>query len=252
MLPPTRSRLPLALLGVATLVLGCGQGLFDRGRLPRDAGQTVDLESEPPMGSEAGIPVGPDAGTDTGSDTAADAEPDSGPDICADASPTDAGINPISRVVDENGAELFLDEARLTIGPGTFREPTLVTLCKILVIDHTGAYGPVFEISVPAPGLFRQVAKLTLQVPFIGANQAVLALGTLDPGLSLAAQQWVPVSDSTLSPDQTSVTGSVTGFGNANVLQYGAVVRCPPTVCPSGQACNAGACQQCPTGSVCK
>jgi hypothetical protein len=222
-----------------------------------DASPVVDAEPEPPTGSEAGLPAGPEAGPDGFgfADAVADGTPgpdaDGGPEVRADAVVTDAGVNPVSRVVDDNGADIYLDEAKLSIGPGTFREPTLVILRKFLSVDHVGAYGAVFEISVPSPGLFRQDAKLTLQVPPIGANQPNLVLGTLDPGLSLAAQQWVPVSLSALSPDQTSVTGSVTGFGNASILQYGAVVRCPSTVCPSGQACNAGACQQCPTGSSC-
>ena len=262
MLPPTRFRLTDALLGVtATLMLACGQGLFDRASVSGDAGEAMDFEPGPPAGAEAGPPTAPDAAPDAGSPSGPDAGPPSGPDAYADAGPDapaeadpDAGISQISQIVDENGAVLTLDEATLTIGAGTFQRSTQVTLRKRITIDYAGAYGPVFEISVTSAGLFRKDAKLTLKTPdpSIGANQANLVLGTLDPSLSPAKQQWVWVSDSILSPDQTSVTGSVTGFGNASVLDYAVVLRCTDqSECRSGEACNAGVCQQCPTVSGC-
>ena len=215
----------------------------------------MDVDPGPPPGSEAGPPTDPDAGPDASRDASTDAGTDAGSDAGADAHADvvpDAGFPSIKQTVDQKAAELTLDGATLTIGAGTFRGSTLVTLLELPGIDHAGAYGPVFEISVPSAGLFQQVAKLTLPVPSIGANQANLVLGAFDPSLPLAAQLWNPVSDSTLSSDQTSVTGSVTGFGNASALQYAVVLRCTLTSqCRSGEACNSGACQQCPTSSVC-
>ncbi len=251
MLTLIRSRLTDVLFGVAaTFVLGCGQGLFDRASVLGDAGEEADFEAGSSAGLDAGPPAGSDAGPPAGPEAGPDARKDAGPDAAADVDP-DAG--PISQLVDLNGAVLTLGEATLTIGSGTFRDPTQVTLRKLLSIEYAGAYGPVFEISVPSAGLFRAVAKLTLKtpVPPIGA-QANLVLGTLDPSLSLADKQWIWVTDSSLSPDQTSVTGSVTGFGNASVLDFAVILRCAQTAdCRSHEACNAGVCQQCPTSSVC-
>ena len=268
MLCPTRCRLTAVLFGAMFLLAqGCGQGIFDHAVLSEDAGEPEDADLAPPMGLDAGIPSDPDAALDAapeaGQDTVPDTVPDAGRDVGREVSEVagpdgrtnlspDGGVT--QKIVDDSGDELILDEAKLTIGPGTFQNATLVTLRKIASIDHSGAWGPVFEISVSGVGLFRQVAKLTLQVPFIGANQQYLALGMLDPSVSVAVQQWVPASDSRLSLDQTSVTGSVTGFGTTSVLQYSAVVNCTTpgvVLCQAGEACNAGACQQCPTGSTC-
>jgi hypothetical protein len=179
--------------------------------------------------------------TDTASDLGTDGRADAGPDSCG-----------ITKIVDESGAEMSLDQATLIIGPGTFRDPTPVCLRELPTIAHTGAYGPVFEVSVPSSGLFHQDAKLTLQVPSIGANQANLVLGALDPSRSAPDQQWYPAQYSILSPDQTSITGSVTGLNTASVYRYAVVLQCSLTAqCRSGEACNSQVCQQCPTSSVC-
>lgn len=157
-----------------------------------------------------------------------------------------------AQTVDRNGADIYLDEAHLTIGPGSFQKPTTVTMQRLAAIPHSGAWGPVFQLSVPAPGLVREDLTLALQVQDIGANQPNLTLGFLVPSLPLDQQQWQVVSGGSLSADETSVSGPVTGFGNSSVLQYAAVIGCPPTTtCPPTQACNSGACQQCPTGSSC-
>jgi hypothetical protein len=158
----------------------------------------------------------------------------------------------VTQTVDNNGAELYLDGAHLSMPPGVFRFPTQVTIEIIPSIEHAGAYGPVFQISLPAPSLIRQVPTLTLSVPSIGANQPSVVLGVLDPSLPRDAQQWTPAQNSVLSADQQSVSGLVTAFGNASLVYYAVVVGCPPvTTCPSGQSCNSGTCQQCPTSSPC-
>jgi hypothetical protein len=204
------------------------------------------------VGPEAGTLAGPEAGRPEGPD--AYAYTDAGPDAPAAAdADSDAG-NSQSWDVGPNGLVLTFGDATLTIGAGTFQSQVQVTLRKRLFIDYAGAYGPVFEIEVPAAGLFRKVPKLTLKTPGppILPNQANLVLGTLDPNLSLANQQWVWVSDSSLSADQMSVTGSVTGLGNASLLDYAVVLRCADqSECRSGEGCNAGVCQQCPTVSGC-
>lgn len=162
------------------------------------------------------------------------------------------GETQVTKSVDVDGATLVLAQAQLVIGPGTFDSATLVTLRRIPALAHAGAYGPVFEVAVPSANLFRQDPELELKVPDIGPNQIDLAIGVLDPSLSLAEQQWVPISSSQIDPTLTILAAPVQGFANLDRLDFGAVVRCPPTVpCPSGQTCNSGACQACPTGATC-
>jgi hypothetical protein len=160
------------------------------------------------------------------------------------------GSAEITRLIDRAGGEISLGQARLLIGPGVLLDPTAVTLRRIPSVEHSGAYGPVFEIQIPVPGLFQHDPTLEILVPSIGINQASLTLGVLDPSLPPDVVQWVPISSAHLDPTQTLVQGPVQGFANKPVLQFGAVVRCAQlTVCPEGQACNSGACQQCPVGS---
>jgi hypothetical protein len=158
----------------------------------------------------------------------------------------------VTKTITSDGGVLVLGQARLVMGPGTFAAPTEVTLRRIPAIAHAGAYGPVFQVDVPSSNVFRQDATFELQVPSIGANQPSLALGALDPTLSLDVQQWVPVFGSGLDASQSLLTGSIPGLSTMTTIQLGAVVSCPPTTaCPAGQACNSGACQVCPTGSPC-
>jgi hypothetical protein len=163
-----------------------------------------------------------------------------------------AGQITVTETITSDGGKIIVGQAVLVMGTGTFNAPTQVTLRRLPGIAHAGAYGPVFEISVPGPDLVRQDATLELMVPFVGDNQSSLVLGALDPGLSLEVQQWTPISDSGIDPTLTRVTGKVQGLTTKTTIDIGAVVKCPAAVpCPAGQACNSGACQQCPTGSPC-
>jgi len=163
-----------------------------------------------------------------------------------------AGQATVTKTITSDGGTIVLGQAVLVIGLGTFNGPTQVTLRRLPTVAHAGAYGPVFQISVPNADLFRQDATLELMVPFIGNNQPDLVLGALDPSLPLAQQQWTPITDSRIDPALKVVTASVQGLSSRTIIDIGAVVRCPASVpCPAGQACNSGACQQCPTGSPC-
>jgi hypothetical protein len=255
-MPSPSNSLPSTALFVVAVILmpGCGKGLFDRtillmsdARAPtyQDSGNEPDNDASPDAGTA-------DAITDADVDASvADAVKDVGNDADSGSIPV---VEVTTKTVDDRGDDLYLAEAHLIIGPGTFRERVSVTLRRITSVNHAGAVGPVFEISVPSSGLFRQDATLTLQVTTdIGQpNQSNLVLGILNPNLSLAMQQWVPAASSKYNPEPPSVTGLVTGFGNSSVLQFAAVILCvPTTTCPTGQSCNAGACNQCPTGSPC-
>ena len=258
-----RPWLTAALLGaVAMLVQGCGQGLFDRASALADAAAIYDGEIEailPPM-DDAMIPVDDepkppvDDVAKPNEDLPKPQDDGSNQPVSDDGKPAD---DVVVQTFDANGGPpLTLGSATLTIAPGTFKDPVQIKIRQIGSIEHTGAYGPVFEISVPAPHLFRQTPLLTLQVPDLSPNQSFLpyaALGTLDPSKSLADQQWVPTETdgSSLSSDQKSVSGSVTDFDNLTVVQFGVVIGCPTMTCPSHQACNSSACQQCPTLTNC-
>jgi hypothetical protein len=243
------------------LMQGCGQGLFDHARVLEDAAATYDGEVEavilpPTYDTAAPVDDGPKPPVDDvakpNDDLPKPPDDGSNPSVCDGGNPADN-----VQTFDSNGGRLTLGSAMLTIAPGTFKDGTSVQICirQIESIAHTGAYGPVFEISVPVPHLFRQTPLLTLQVPDLSPNQSFLpyiALGTLDPSKSLADQQWVPASESSLSSDQKSVSGSVTDFENLTVVQFGVIVGCPSAMmCPPHQACNSSACQQCPTLTNC-
>jgi len=265
-----RPWLTAALFGaLAMLVQGCGQGLFDRASPAADAAAEdgeMDATILPPTDDTAPLTEdGPKPPVYDGGKPSDDLPrpPDDGPKPSDDLPkpPVDDAGKPIDDIVvqtfDNNGGQLTFGPATLTIGPGSFKDktPVQVSIRRIDSIAHTGAYGPVFQISVPAPHLFRQVPKLTLQVPDLGTNQSFLpnvALGTLDPGKSAADQQWVPAYDSSLSSDQKTVSGSVTDFENLMDVQFSVVVGCPSAMmCPPHQACNSSACQQCPTLTNC-
>lgn len=254
-----RIPVPATLLcAVGLLVPGCGKGLFDSASVLGDAGPTDDAEAD-----AVGVPPTEDAAPpfDVGSKPPFEDVGKTGDDALK---PTDDGLKPpsddggtatedsVSRTFDANGGVLTLYPATLTIGPNSFKDRTSVqvTMRRLDSIAHTGAYGPVIEITVPAAHLFRQVPQLTFQVPDLGSNQSFLpaaALGTLDPGRA-PAEQWVVVYDSALANDQKSVSGSVTDFENLTVVQFAVVLRCPTDHgCPAHQACNSTACQQCPT-----
>jgi hypothetical protein len=241
-----RLGLAVALWGAgAGLVQGCGKGLFDRASVLADSavgqggGEGGDVDG--------GILPSPDD---------APGPTDNGPRL----PPPDGDKPPdeVTQVFDANGGQVTLGAATLTIGPGSFRDstPVQIVMRRFESIPHAGAYGPVFQISVPAPHLFRQLARLTLQVPDLGPLQSFLpsvALGTLDPSHALVDQQWIPTYDTALSSDQKTVSGSLTDFENQTVVQFAVVIGCGAGAmsCPPGLACNSSACQQCPTLSNC-
>jgi hypothetical protein len=267
--PLPRPRQTAMLLGAAALfTLACGQGLFDRARAVdasqisdtgSSAGPDAGMEGVPDAGVEATPDVGAETARDAGQETAREAGMEGGPDTGTQTGPDvggeeagDGGIEETSLTVDRNGGDIYLDEAHLVIGVNTVTSATLVILRRIPSIPYTGAWGPVFEIEIPAAGLFKHDPKLTLQVQDAGIYHPSLALGSLDPSRTLADQQWVPITDSVLTPDQSSVTGPVVGFNANSILQFAAIIRCGGTAqCPSKQACNSGACQKCPTNSPC-
>jgi hypothetical protein len=258
---PTAALLAAALL----LVHGCGKGLFDHASAAADAAvpdpddaadtgaaPTDDLIKPPEDAVKPGNDAKPTEDAPKPPDDSMPPPPEDAKEPPAPVDSSTQVIDEVTKTIGTNGGQISIGGAVFTIGQGTFTAPTQVTIRELTGIDHTGAYGPIYEITVPAAKLFTKEGVLTMQAPNVGDNQTNLAVAILDPGLSITNQQWVPVYDSKLSDDQATLTGSVTGFGNTNVLLLGAVIRCPTsTPCPSHQLCNASACQQCPTLSYC-
>jgi hypothetical protein len=265
-----RTILKAALVGVvATVAHGCGQGLFDRGSLAGDAGTKYDPDGNvtpPPDDAGGGPPdavkppedskVVEDAGKQPTDDAgrpedALNPQNDDGPK----APSQDVGtqlIDQTSKTFTVDGGTLSLGPATLTVAPGTFRTPTQMTMRELAGIDHSGAYGPVFEISAPSGTTFSLDVGFTLSAPNVGDFQPNLELGMLNPTLPLADQQWFPPQYSKLSDDQKTLTGPLTEFQKTNILDVGAVLKCgTKSDCPPRQACNSGACQQCPTLTSC-
>jgi hypothetical protein len=225
---------------------GCGRGLIDYLRTNADTGnishdayiQFPDAYIQP---ADVNLP---------------------GPEVLPpnrDAAPYDttAPITSITVPVGEAGDTLSLDGAALVIGQGTFLSQQPVTL-QITTVDHSGAIGTVFKISVPSINLVQEDPTLTLQIPQNVPTSELpnLGIGVLDPSLPLAQQQWSFLQNPKVSQDQTSVTALATGLDNTSTLDYALVLLCDSnlttnTACPACMACNAGVCQQCPTNSPC-
>jgi len=275
------SRLSASLAAAASLLaVGCGQGLYDRLHVDRpdardaqasetgaDSGAANPAEPNAEVGRNPDLQPNPDRpnpdlqpnpdgpNPDTGGVTGPDADAAQSPD----ASP---GATTITQTFGDTGGSLELGEAQLTMAPGSFAKGSsvAVTMTRIPAISRAGAVGPVFEISILRSGLFRQDPTLTVAIqPSVAAaagnNLQALVLGAFDPNAALTDQHWVPVSGSTFNPNPPSVTGSVTGFGTAAVLQFAAVIKCSPgvTTCPSGQNCSiGGACNQCSASTECQ
>jgi hypothetical protein len=245
------------LVAAALLAAGCGKGIFDRNMVADalDAGVTDGQDA-------SGSIPSPDVGSGT-EDTAPGAAftdagpaPEVGKDLSPEADPNITAT--IQKSFSDAEDSLHLEEADLLVGTGTFPATSSVpiTMSRLVAAKRLGAVGPVFDISVPRAGLFRQDATITIRITpdvasSVGDNLSNLALGTFNPNAPTTSQQWVPVSKSTFDPTIPSVSGPVTGFGNAAELQFAAVIRCPAT-CPTGENCSAGgACNQCPTSTQC-
>ena len=135
----------LALYGALPIfAFGCGRGLFDSAATNPDAGEApADATGQP--GDETGAPPDADALP----------APDALPSPDTDATGPDAVDKQVSKTIDSNGGTLQLDGATLTLGPGTFQTPTLVTLREIGSVEQTaiGVHADNDQISLQISGL---------------------------------------------------------------------------------------------------
>jgi|GEM_PF-6492456 len=168
-----------------------------------------------------------------------------------------------SQTIDQRGGQLVLREGTLDVWQECLSGPVTITLRRYDSIDHRGAVGPVFEIQVPTPDTFRKDPRIGIAASSLVAGSASSVIGFLVPGV--ASEQWVPDSSVTISDCLPGVVcgpvqrlsfinpgGSIDPSLTTTLLRLAIVTRCTSNEdCASQQACNSGACQQCPTSSLC-
>jgi hypothetical protein len=169
----------------------------------------------------------------------------------------------VRKTVGPAGGQLVLGEATVDVWQDCLASPTPITLRRYATIDHSGAVGPVFEIQVPTPDTFKNDPRIGITTSAVVADNSASKIGFLVPGV--ANEQWVPDSKPASPPCFPPVVcGPVqilefTNPGGTNDpaltttrLQFAIVTQCQSTGnCSASQACNSGACQECPTGALC-
>jgi hypothetical protein len=162
-----------------------------------------------------------------------------------------------SKTLDRQGGKIQLAELTLDVWLDCLASTAMITVRRYPGIGHAGAIGPVFEIEVPSPSAFINDPQISIAISADMPACDSCTIGFLVP--SLTNQQWVP--DSPASPP-TCPSGVVCGplqkgtyfDNNTTIVQFAIVKPCPSGSsgdCGPKQACNAGACQQCPTGGYC-
>jgi hypothetical protein len=170
----------------------------------------------------------------------------------------------VSKPIDRSGDQLVLREGVLDVWENCVAESSLITLRRFDRIDHTGAIGPVFSVEVSSSNTFVNDPQISIVSPAAVDPAQGLTIGYLVPGDP--DKQWVP--DSPATPP-TCAAGVVCGpvqiesfkqpggdpTKATTTVEFAIVKQCATSRgdCPSRQACNSGACQQCPipTGGDC-
>jgi hypothetical protein len=162
------------------------------------------------------------------------------------------------KLVSTSGDAIAFMGAKLEICPGCLKpdRPVAIKVTWQRAIEHTGALSSVYSVEVPAPDTFQNDPKITISTTQAIAGNPDNVIGFMVPGIG----QWIP--DQPPAPpvceqsDQVCGPVQIQGFtnpygdhlGQTTTLRFAIVTKCgPDTKCPSGQTCNSGACQQCPT-----
>jgi len=167
----------------------------------------------------------------------------------------------VTRTLNQGGGQVVLAEATLDVCEGCVGSPASITLRRYDRIEHRGAIGPVFEIELPASDTFASDPRIGISTSSTVAGSANSVIGFLVPGA--ASEQWVPDSPGTSPVCPASVVcGPVQRYSfmrpggdptqATRVVRFAIVSQCATNAdCPSTQACNSNACQECPQGSPC-
>jgi hypothetical protein len=260
-----------------TLTAGaCGKGLFTHGPLAISAGDggtnadgTVDA---PPSADRAlDVPPGADRGLDVppGADRGLDVLP--GADRVLDVFPSaDTQVPPISdappgadgpsdsatprptatAIIDWQGGDVVLGNARLRFPLDSFASPAIVTLTLVSddgkIEGFPGPIGPIYSVSKTDlqqnPITLQHAATFALS--FRPADASIPEGRVALASLVTASRLWIVVSGSSYNTGTGVVTASVFDFPDAQVL-LAPVVSCliSGQPCAAGQTCQGGACQ---------
>ena len=250
-----------------TLTAGaCGKGLFTHGPLAITAGDggtnadgTVDA---PPSADHAlDVPSGADRAFDLfpGADRAFDLFPSAdgqAPPISdappgADGPSDSAAPRPTATaIIDWQGGDVVLGNARLRFPLDSFASPAIVTLTLVSddgkIEGFPGPIGPIYSVSKTdlqqSPITLQHAATFTLS--FRPADTSIPEGRVALASLVTASRLWIVVSGSSYNAGTGVVTASVFDFPDAQVL-LAPVVSCliSGQPCAAGQTCQGGACQ---------
>jgi hypothetical protein len=173
----------------------------------------------------------------------------------------------VARTIGPEGGQIAFMEGTLDILPTSVDGFAKITLHRYPSIKHAGAIGPVFEIQVPDPRTFNNDPIIEVVTSSEVVNGVGNVMGLLVPGVD----QWFPTTTriSSISSDFSCPSSNICGVlqieeftspdGGKNpditstkTIQFAIVRHCDSDdACPSQQACNSGACQQCALNGPC-
>jgi hypothetical protein len=174
----------------------------------------------------------------------------------------DEGWYYVSKTIDARGGELVLRDGRLDVWENCVGDvPAMITLRRYDHIVHTGAVGPVFEVKAPDAETFVNDPRISIASPAGVDSAQGFAIGYIVTNRN-GNEQWIPDTPP-IPPD--CAAGTICGpvqagsFRNpasdadpTSAVKFAIVKKCGSIgECPSKQACNSGACQECPTGAEC-
>lgn len=242
-----------SMLTAAALCLSCGNGIWTKYRMGSggqeasggqggDGGQTGS-GGQPSGGSQMGGQAG-GGGQAAGGDQAG-----TGGQVVVSNSFT----------LDQRGGRIVLGELTLDVWESCLASTATIIVRRYDTIKHTGAIGPVFEIELPSFDTFIKDPQISISTSPDVLTCGSCTVGFLVPGLT--PQQWVP--DTPPTPP-TCMSGVICGplqvqsftkpdsTFTTTIVQFAIVKQCGSiSDCGSKQACNSGACQQCPTSAAC-
>jgi hypothetical protein len=168
----------------------------------------------------------------------------------------------VSRTIDQEGFDLKLGEATLNVWQDCLDGPALITLRRFHTFEHhLGAVGPVFEVEIPTFDTFKRDPRIVIGTSSGARSSPPFVIGFLVPGVT--NEQWVPDSTKADPPcSAPEICGPVqilgfpkpdaTAASPASRLEFAIVKKCGGIEeCGLNQACNSGACQECPTSGSC-
>lgn len=174
----------------------------------------------------------------------------------------DEGWYYVSGTIDSSGGQLVLRDGRLDVWENCVGNvPVTITLRRYDRIAHVGAVGPVFEVEAPGSDTFVNDPRISIASPAGVDSAHGFTIGYIVK-LRTGSEQWIPdtppippdcAAGTICGPVQTgSFKSPASDAAATNAVRFAIVKKCASSgECPSKQACNSGACQECPAGAAC-